>query len=131
MESRLGTVNCDDLVRAQRKRELLRREVLKLFDEVDVIAAPSLPCVAPPVDTWKATINGKEIDYSGSITRPFLTPHNMTGCPSIAVPMGFSADGLPFSIQIIGRLWEEAEVLRAAHAFEKDMPELRYKSPSI
>lgn len=131
VESRLGAVNCDDLVRAQRKREFLRREVVKLFDEVDVIATPSLPCVAPPVDTWKATINGKEIDYSGSITRPFLTPHNMTGCPSIAVPMGFSKDGLPFSIQIIGRLWEEAEVLRAAHAFEVNTPGLRSKSPSI
>ena len=131
VESRLGTVNCDDLIRAQRKRELLRREVLKLFDEVDVITTPSIPCVAPPVDTWKATINGTEVNYSGSITRPFLTPHNMTGCPSIVVPMGFSEDGLPFSIQLIGRHWEEAEILRAAHAFEMSLPELRYNCPSI
>ncbi|MBT3351813.1 MAG: amidase [Nitrospinaceae bacterium] len=129
VESRMGTESCDDLVRAQRKRELLRREVLKLFDEVDVIVTPTLPCVAPPIDTWKAVINGKEVDYTGAITRPFLTPHNMTGCPSIAVPMGFSKDGLPVSVQIIGRHWAEAEVLRAAHAFEVNSPDLLSKSP--
>ena len=131
VESRIGTITSDDLVHAQRERELLRREVLKLFHEADVIITPSLPCIAPAVDTWRATINGAQVEYGSSITRPFLTPHNLTGCPSIAVPMGFSSGGMPVSLQIIGRHWEEIEVLRAGHAYQEATPDIRSKHPVL
>ncbi len=122
----------DRYIRAQREREVLSRNVLKLFHEVDVILTPALPCIAPKADNLKATINGKEVDYSLDQTMPFLTPQNMTGCPSLVVPMGFSAkDGMSVSLQIIGRRWEEAEVLRAGHAYEEATPEIRARRPVL
>jgi aspartyl-tRNA(Asn)/glutamyl-tRNA(Gln) amidotransferase subunit A len=48
----------------------------------------------------------------------YTAPFNLTGLPAISLPCGFSADGLPFGLQIISRPWEEAKVLRAAYAYE-------------
>lgn len=131
VEGWMRDADFDEYVRAQRERELLRREVLKLLQKADVILTPALPCVAPPVDTLKALINGEEVDYSLAITMPFLTPQNLTGCPAVVIPMAFSKEGLPVSLQIIGRPWEEAEVLRAAHAYEEATPEMRRRRPPI
>jgi len=131
IEERLGSESVDEYIRAQRERELLRRTMLGLFREVDIVLTPALPCIAPPIDGLKAVINGKEEVYSLAITMPFLTPQNLTGCPSVVVPMGFSEEGMPLSLQIVGRPWEEAEVLRAAHAYERATPEIRGRRPPV
>ncbi|MBI2177605.1 MAG: amidase [Candidatus Tectomicrobia bacterium] len=131
IEDRLGTGNPDAYIRAQRERVLLRREVRGLFQRADILLTPTLPCIAPFIETVKSTINGKEIDYSLAITQPFLTHQNMTGFPALAVPMGFSSEGVPISIQFIGPPWEEARVLRAGHAFEEATPELRSRRPPV
>ncbi|MDA0999060.1 MAG: amidase [bacterium] len=131
IEARIGKEDPDVYIRAQRQRELLRREVQALFEKADVILTPTLPCIAPLNDTLKTKVNGKEIDYSLSVTQPFLTHQNMTGFPALAVPMGFSEEGLPMSIQFIGPPWEEARVLRAGHAFEQATPELRSRRPPV
>ena len=131
IEARIGKENPDAYIRAQRERVLLRRAVRALFDKADVILTPSLPCIAPLIETKTTRINGKEVPYSLTITMPFLTHQNMTGFPALAMPMGFSADGLPMSIQFIGPPWEEAQVLRAGHAFEQATPELRGRRPPI
>lgn len=132
IEECMKHADLDRYIRAQRERELMRRKVLKLFHEVDVILTPALPCIAPKVDDLKATINGKEVDYSLAQVMPFLTPQNMTGCPSLVVPMGFSTkNGMSVSLQIIGRHWEEVEVLRAGHAYEEATPEIRARRPVL
>ncbi len=125
LEGWLASVELDAYVRARRERELIRREVLKLFRETDLIITPALPCAAPPIEGLKAVINNEEVDYSLGITQPFLTLHNLTGFPAAAVPMGFTEAGMPVSLQIVGRPWEEGEVLRAAHAYEEATPEIR------
>ena len=63
-------------------------------------------------------MNGKEYDGAW-IHRPFLSSHNLTGYPAISVPMGFDAEGLPLSLQIVGPEWSEARVLAIAHAYEE------------
>lgn len=131
IEARIGKDNPDAYIRAQRERVLLRRAVRALFQKADIIVTPSLPCIAPLIETKTTRINGKEVPYSLAITMPFLTHQNMTGFPALAVPMGFSAVGLPTSIQFIGPPWEEAQVLRAGHAFEQATPELRARRPTI
>ena len=79
----------------------------------------------------KAHINGKEVDYSLALTMPSLTHQNLTGFPAAVVPTGFSEkEGMPMSLQVIGRPWEEAEVLRAVHAYETATPELRSRRPA-
>ncbi len=131
LEARIGQENPDAYIRAQRERVLLRRAVVALFEKADIILTPSLPCIAPLIETKTTWINGKEIPYSLAITQPFLTHQNMTGFPALAVPMGFSKEGLPTSIQFIGPPWEEPQVLRAGHAFESATPELRSRRPPL
>lgn len=59
-----------------------------------------------------------------AVTVPVLAPltrytrvFNLTGLPAISVPCGFSSEGLPVGLQLVGRAWDEATVLRAAHAY--------------
>ncbi len=118
----------DEYVRALRERELLRREVAALFTRVEALILPSTACPAPPIETLTARINGKDV-YAVWINRPLQTPHNLTGCPAVAVPMGFSREGLPLSLQIVGPQWGEAEVLGIAHAYEEATPEIRAARP--
>lgn len=121
-------ITLDEYVRALRERELLRREVAALFRSVDAILLPSAACTPPPIETLTATLNGREVKAVW-INRPLLTPHNLTGCPAVSVPMGFSRDNLPLSLQIVGPHWEEAAVLRIAHAYEEATPEIRARRP--
>ncbi|MBI3128569.1 MAG: amidase [Candidatus Tectomicrobia bacterium] len=131
IEDRIGKGDPDAFIRAQRQRELLRRAVLALFERADILLTPGLPCIAPSIDTLKSKVNGKEIDYSLSVTQPFLTHQNMTGFPALVVPTGLSAEGLPMSIQFIGPPWEEGRVLRAGQAYEEATPELRNRRPPV
>ncbi len=118
----------DDYVSALRERELLRREAATLLGKVSVIILPTTPCATPPIETLLAKVNGKDREYLW-INIPFTTPHNLTGCPALSLPMGFSGDGLPLSLQIVGRHWEEGDLLRIAHAYERATPELRAGRP--
>jgi aspartyl-tRNA(Asn)/glutamyl-tRNA(Gln) amidotransferase subunit A len=122
------TVQLDDYVRGLREREILRRDVETLFQQVDAIVLPSTPAPAAPIATLMARVNGKEMECSW-LHRPFLTPHNLTGCPAISVPMGSSGEGLPLSLQIVGRAWDEAGVLAIADAYEAATPDLRARRP--
>jgi aspartyl-tRNA(Asn)/glutamyl-tRNA(Gln) amidotransferase subunit A len=131
VEARIGKENSDAYIRAQRERILLRRAVQALFEKADVIVTPSLPCIAPLIESSTTRINGKEVAYSLAITMPFLTHQNMTGFPALSMPMGFTADGMPTGIQFIGPPWQEAQVLRAGHAFEAATPELRSRRPQL
>jgi aspartyl-tRNA(Asn)/glutamyl-tRNA(Gln) amidotransferase subunit A len=58
-------------------------------------------------------------------------PLNVTGLPGVAVPTGWSPAGLPLSLQIVGPRWDEARVLRIAHAFEAATPALRHRRPPL
>ncbi len=61
---------------------------------------------------------------------PFTYPFNMTGHPGASVPCGFTSDGLPIGLQIVGRRLDDATVLRAAAGFEKLAPWAQAKPPS-
>jgi aspartyl-tRNA(Asn)/glutamyl-tRNA(Gln) amidotransferase subunit A len=111
-------ITSDQYVRGLREREMLRREAAAFFRGTDAFLLPSMPCTAPPIATLKARVNGKEYDGAW-IHRPFLSSHNLTGCPAISLPMGFDPEGLPLSLQIVGPEWSEARVLAVAHAYEE------------
>ena len=63
--------------------------------------------------------------------RPQTGPYNLFGFPAMAAPSGFSADGLPVSVQFVGPPWEEARVLQASHAFEEATPDIRREKPPM
>lgn len=123
-------VKVDDYVRALRERELLRREATEWFKGCDVLIAPTVQVTAATIEGLKVMLNGKETDWLW-LHRPFSVPHDLTGCPAISLPMGFSKENLPVSLEIIGTRWDEAAVLRAAHAYEKATPEIRAKRPPL
>ena len=118
----------DEYVRGLRERELLRREVAEFFRGVDALLLPSMPCAAPPIASLMAKVNGKEYPCMW-IHRPFQSPHNLTGCPAVSLPMGFDRDEMPLSLQIVGPEWSEAHILGIASAYEKATPEIRSRRP--
>jgi amidase len=96
----------------------------------DAMVSPSVPVAAPLIETRMSDMNGREVDYKNR-HRPFLSPHNLTGCPALSLLMGFNRKGLPLSIQVSSGAWREADVLRVARAYEAATPELRIKRPPL
>jgi aspartyl-tRNA(Asn)/glutamyl-tRNA(Gln) amidotransferase subunit A len=106
-----------DYIRAQRFRSHLGQQVARVFERVDVLATPTLPITAQPIGQPNTTVRGKEVPVFGSLianTEPF----NLTGLPTLALPCGFSAKGMPISLQLTGRPFEEGRVLALGHAFQ-------------
>ncbi len=97
--------------------------MLAVFDRYDLLLTPTL--AVPPFPQLGGPAGPSEIE--GEPIEPFggwlLTyPFNWTGQPAISVPCGFTADGLPIGLQIAGRLRADADVLRAAAAYEQAAP---------
>ena len=95
----------------------VRREIVGKFEEVDVLVMPTTPIPAPRI---------ADLIENPSLLRPtelFLLrntrPVNVWGLPAISVPCGFTKEGLPIGLQIVGPPGGEAKVLRAAHTYEK------------
>lgn len=105
-------------LQAQRYRTLLRNEFLDAFRQVDVFICPSLPFTATPIGQTTVCIDpGREEDMLSAIMQ-FTGIASLTGLPSLNVPCGFDPDGLPVGMQIIGRPFDEATLLRVGHAFQ-------------
>jgi aspartyl-tRNA(Asn)/glutamyl-tRNA(Gln) amidotransferase subunit A len=99
-----------DYVQAQRERRLMLAEMAPIYEKFDVLVTPAAPGPAPRLGTWR-TISFWQ---NSSLTTLF----NVTGGPALAQCMGFTSAGLPLSLQLVGRPFDEATVLRAAHAYE-------------
>src|SRR5713101_1601389 len=98
--------------KAQRVRTLVRRDFQQAFERVDVIAAPTTPGVA-----FKH--GEKEDPLQMYLNDVFTIPGNLSGLPGVSVPAGFTMSGLPIGLQLLGRAFEEALLLRVAHAYER------------
>jgi aspartyl-tRNA(Asn)/glutamyl-tRNA(Gln) amidotransferase subunit A len=103
----------------QAQRELLqqRRQILQMFERIDLILTPTTPLLAPTFTELQAApdqLRNKEMIMLRN-TRPF----NVYGLPSISVNCGFSKSGLPIGLQIIGAPGSEGSVLGLAHAYQK------------
>jgi aspartyl-tRNA(Asn)/glutamyl-tRNA(Gln) amidotransferase subunit A len=117
LEKALG-VSGLDYARAQRARRKLMRELQMLFDQVDLLVTPMSGLPAPGHGATQMVIDGQEYDVLTAFTW-FSRVFNLTGSPSISVPCGFTSGGLPIGLQLVGALFDEATVLRAAHAYEQ------------
>ncbi len=105
-------VTASDFLRAQRLRARLRREVLALLGRVDALVFPGQ---AAPAQRFE-DVSTKTVIVPGS---RYTNVWNLLGLPAVVVPCGFSREGLPVSIQIVGRPFDEATVLRIARAYER------------
>ncbi|MEU9221808.1 amidase [Streptomyces sp. NPDC048376] len=111
-----------DYLRAQRARTLMRREWAAMLRDVDLIAAPSVPATAVRAGqetiTWAdGTVEG----VSDAYVR-LSSPANITGVPSLSLPVGHDTAGLPIGMQLLGRPLGEHVLLRAGHAYEQSRP---------
>jgi aspartyl-tRNA(Asn)/glutamyl-tRNA(Gln) amidotransferase subunit A len=89
----------------------------RALEGVDVLLTPTLPIAATPIDAREVDIGGHEESVRPAVTR-LTGPTNLTGFPSLSVPCGSTAAGLPVGAQLIGRPFDEATVYRFGHAYE-------------
>lgn len=111
-----------DYLRAQRSRTLMRQAWARMWEEVDVIAAPTVPATAVKADdeviTWPdGTVEG----VSDAYVR-LSAPANITGVPSLSIPVGHDTTGLPIGMQLLGSPLGESVLLRVGHAYEQTRP---------
>jgi aspartyl-tRNA(Asn)/glutamyl-tRNA(Gln) amidotransferase subunit A len=100
-------------LKAQRVRALIARDFAEAFARVHCLLAPTAPSAAFPIDE-KA-----DDPIAMYLNDVFTVPANLAGLPAVSVPAGLSADGLPLGLQVIGRAFDEATVLRVAAVLER------------
>jgi aspartyl-tRNA(Asn)/glutamyl-tRNA(Gln) amidotransferase subunit A len=103
-----------DYVDALRARRRIAAEFEALIQPFDAVLTASAMDTPPPIDD--------EAAIARAYSRQARAPFNLTGNPALAMPSGFSEDGLPLSIQIVGKQFDEAGVYRVAAAYEAATP---------
>ena len=104
-------------IAARRTLEALRRSTQAIFDTVDLLVTPTTPTPPPAIADLladMASLRAKEV-----VTLRNTRPFNALGLPTVSVPCGFTAAGLPIGLQITGAAGQEAQVLALAHAYEQ------------
>jgi aspartyl-tRNA(Asn)/glutamyl-tRNA(Gln) amidotransferase subunit A len=102
-----------DYARARRAQVQLMHDMQRVFRSVDLTVAPTTPMAAPRFE------NPAELEKARNVLSWFTAPFNMAGLPAISIPCGFTADGLPIGLQLVAAPWQEAQLLRAAFAYEQ------------
>jgi aspartyl-tRNA(Asn)/glutamyl-tRNA(Gln) amidotransferase subunit A len=100
-------------LKAQKVRSLIAQDFAAAFDKVDCLLTPIAPSAAFAI--------GEKTDapIAMYLNDVFTVPANLAGLPAISVPAGLSADGLPLGLQVIGRAFDEAMVLRVGEVIER------------
>ena len=108
-----------DYIAADGERAVLGERMMAFHRTHDLLLTPALAVAAFDAGTIspRATDDPKWITWS-----PFTYPFNMTKQPAASVPCGFTADGLPVGLQIVGPMFADHLVLRAAHAYQRAFP---------
>jgi aspartyl-tRNA(Asn)/glutamyl-tRNA(Gln) amidotransferase subunit A len=101
-----------DYIQARRTQSLLRRQFARFFESYDLLLMPTTPVAAPSIEGPDA------VELARLLTR-YTAPFNLTGLPALSLPCGFTSEGLPIGLQIVGPHWGEKRVLRGGHAYEQ------------
>jgi aspartyl-tRNA(Asn)/glutamyl-tRNA(Gln) amidotransferase subunit A len=111
-------INAVDYLGADLQRTALGRTMGAFHQTYDLLLTPMMPVPALPVgEDLNDPSDEHWVDWS-----PFSYPFNMTRQPAASIPCGLTSGGLPIGLQIVGRLHDDARVLRAARAFEATQP---------
>lgn len=116
-----ATLAAVDYARALGEIDAMRAQFDALFERCDLLLSPTMAVPAFPIERHPAQIGGRAVDpFFGYL--PFTYPINAIGHPAASVPCGFSSDGMPIGLHIIGRKYDEETVLAASAAFERATP---------
>jgi len=123
-------------VRAQRARAVVMAEALAALEDRIALIAPTAAIAAPPIRAFRhqesalsrradalvgehaSVTSNEQVNMVSAVLR-FTAPFNITGQPALAIPTGLSPEGLPMSMQIIGRPFDETSVFQVAAAYEE------------
>ena len=125
-----SNLSASDLSVALLRVDQIRRQMENFFDNYDLLLTPTMAVTAFPIEERPTVIGGKEVNpFWGYL--PFTFPINMTGQTAASVPCGFSHDGMPVGLHIIGPKGSEPLILRASSAFETGRPWIQHRPPEI
>ena len=119
-------ITLDEYLDAVKARGLLGTQMRQFMQDYDLLVTPTLPIPAfdagklSPVDDGQ----GKWVNWT-----PFSYPFNLTQQPAASVPCGFTKAGLPAGLHVIGRMFDDATVLRACHAYEQASDWNKHRPP--
>ncbi|XP_028083327.1 fatty acid amide hydrolase-like isoform X6 [Camellia sinensis] len=119
-----------EYVAAQRIRRRIMYYHTEIFKKVDVIVTPTTGMTAPVIPREALACGETNLQVTGNLMR-FIIAGNLLGLPAISVPVGYDKQGLPIGLQLIGRPWGEATILRLAAAVEELCAETKKKPMSF
>ena len=102
---------------AQQRKLGSKDEFGEALDRADLLLTPTVPIAATLIDQREVNIGGHEEPVRSAVTR-LTGPTNLNGFPSLSVPCGLTATGLPVGVQLIGRPFDEATLYRFGHSYE-------------
>ncbi|KAF4355811.1 hypothetical protein G4B88_024981 [Cannabis sativa] len=110
-----------DYVAAQCLRRRVMNHLMEIFKNVDIIVTPTTGMTAPIIPPGAIQDGESNMHVTGYLMK-FVAIANLLGLPAISVPVGYDKEGLPIGLQLIGRPWAEATLLRVASAVEELCP---------
>jgi amidase len=118
-------LRAQDYAKAHALRETFAAQFDPLFDQMDLLLCPTMPTTAPMMDA-----QGNAIIQEGYVRTRYTYVFNFSRNPTISLPCGFDSNGLPISLQFVGRHFEEDLLCRAGHAYEQ-ATEWHIRKPSL
>ena len=112
-------VSGTDYLKAEQYRRVLGEEIQKTLSSADAILTPTSPLTAWQIGTWQVAVKNEKQESVLAASWRLTYPWNLVGLPAVSVPCGFNRLGLPVGLQLVGRPFEEATVLRLADAYER------------
>src|SRR6185312_13287520 len=109
-----------DYLSAQHQRRLFASALRSAMQPIDALVLPTMPIPALPIAQMyqEISIEGQR-ENSGETMLRLTMPFNLAGLPALAFPSGFTLSGLPLSVQVVGKPFEEAMILRIVHAYQQ------------
>jgi aspartyl-tRNA(Asn)/glutamyl-tRNA(Gln) amidotransferase subunit A len=121
VSKRLGMgadIRAVDYLKGRATLERAKAEFAAALEQVDAIVAPTVPVVAPKIGSESVRIGSTDEPMRAALLR-LTRPGNLTGLPNISLPCGFTSEGLPAAMQLIGRPFGEADLLNIARTYEE------------
>lgn len=103
--------SAESYIQSQRFRTRMREQFAGIFENVDVLVTPTTPTVAKKIQQYE--------NEASMLLQSFTSTANFLGLPALSLPAGFSSEGLPIGLQIMGRPFDEDEVLSIGHCYEQ------------